>query len=157
METNTTPLLQWNAPAQPIIERTQKWYVTGGIIVLCIAAYGILANSWPLSVVSILCGAMYFLLRDHKPRETTFAVYETGALYDGQFHRWDTFEGFWILITPTRNELHLSYPNKKKNDVVIQMLDLPVDDTRLAIGSFLKELSDRKESLVDIFTRIAKL
>lgn len=157
METNTTPLLQWTAPVQPIVVRTQKWYVTGGVIVLAVAAYGILTNSWPLAVVSVLCGAMYFLLRDHKPRETTFTLYETGALYDGQFYRWDAFEGFWILITPTYNELHLCYPSKRKNDVIVQMTTLPPEETRLAIGSFLRELSDRKESLVDIFSRLAKL
>lgn len=157
METNTTPILQWNAPVQPIVERTQRWYVTGGIVVLAVAAYGILANSWPLAVVSVLCGAMYYLLRDHKPRETTCVIYENGAMYDGQFYRWDAFEGFWVLATPTHNELHLTYPSKRKNDLVIQITTLSVDETRILIGSFLKELTDRKETLIDIFTRIAKL
>lgn len=157
MDTNTNPIIQWNTPVQPIVERTQRWYVTGGIVVIAVAAYGILANSWPLAVVSVLCGAMYFFLRDHKPRETTCALYESGAMYDGKFYRWDTFEGFWILVTPTHNELHLSYPSKRRNDVVIQLPGVSADDVRLVAGSFLRELIDRKESLIDIFTRLAKL
>lgn len=156
MDTNTNPLFQWTAPVQPVIERGQRWYVIGGVTVLAIAAYGIITNSWPTAVVSILCGAMYFLLRDHKPRNTGCALYETGVMYDGTFHRWDSFAGFWILETPGYTELHLSYP-KAKRDVVIQMTGIAPDDMRLACGAFLKELTDKKESLIDIFTRIAKL
>ncbi len=156
METNTPPLLQWNAPVRPIVERTQKWYMVGGITVLVVASYGILTNSWPLAVVSVLCGAVYFLLRDHKPRETACALYESGVMYDGTFHRWDSFIGFWVLDTAEYTELHLSR-GEKKRDLIIQMPGIPADDMRVACGGFLRELTDRKESIIDIFTRIAKL
>lgn len=157
METNTQPLFQWTTPVQPHFERGHQWYVVAGTIVLIVAAYGILTNSWPLAIVAVLCGAMYFLMRDHKPRETVAAFYETGVLYDGQFYRWENFIGFWILETPVNTELHLCRRTKLKGDVVIQMTGLSADEMRIACGSFLTELTDRKESLIDIFSRLAKL
>jgi len=157
MDTNTTPLFQWNAPVQRIVERTRQWYVIGGIVVVAVAAYGILSGSWPLAVVSVLCGAVYYLLRDHTPRETTCAFYDTGVLYDGTFNRWEDFAGFWILETPTHNELHLVFASTRKADLIVQLLDLPIPEMKLTCGRFLMELTDRKESLIDIFSRIAKL
>lgn len=157
MDTNTTPLFQWNAPVQRIIERTRQWYVISGVVSLAIATYGILSGSWPLAVVSVLCGAIYYLLRDHTPRETTCAFFESGVLYDGKFNRWEEFSGFWILETPTHNELHLVFASKRKGDVIVQMLGLPVQNMKLLCGQFLTELTEKKESLIDIFSRIAKL
>lgn len=157
METNTPPFLQWNMPVQPHFERGHQWYLIAGTIVLAVAAYGIITNSWPLAVVSILCGGLYFILRDHTPRETTAALYEKGVLYDGSFHQWDEFVGFWILETPVYTQLRLCNRNKRKPDVAILMNGVSIDDMTLACGTFLPELTDRKETLIDIFSRLAKL
>lgn len=157
MDTTPTPLLEWSAPIQPIVIRTQRWYVIAGGVVLAVAAYGILSGSWPLAVVSILCGAIYFLLRNHTPRMAQCAFYEAGILYDGTFRRWEEFGGFWILQTPVNAELRLAF-RRSRGEVKIQMPDtMDPQALRLALGSFLTELTDRKESLIDIFTRIAKL
>lgn len=156
MESTQTPLFQWSAPVKPHFERGHRWYVVASTTVLVIAAYGILSGSWSIAVVAILCGAIYFLLRDHVPRQAQCAFYESGVFYDGQFYQWEQFAGFWILETPEYNELRLCY-SQKKNDLAIQMGTLSVEDMKLACGVKLTELTEKKESLIDIFSRLAKL
>lgn len=157
METNTPTLFEWKTPVQPHFERGRQWYAVAGTVVLAVSAYGILTNSWPLAVVSVLCGGLYFLIRDHKPSETTASLSETGVTYDGKFYPWGEFEGFWILETPVYTQLRLCNRVRRKQDVAILIENVSSDDVARACGAFLPELTDRKETLIDIISRLAKL
>lgn len=150
-------LASWQASVLPRHERSQRWYAIGGAVVLIGAAYGIFTGSWPFTVVVILCGAMYYLTRDHIPPLKTITILNTGVLLEQTFTRWEELSGFWILQAPEYTELHFVPLQKRRSDIVIQTNNQNINDLRLLIGQYISELTDKRESLLDTFIRLIKL
>jgi len=149
-------LMAWTAPSRPVRERTVQWYIGGGAVVLIGIVYGILSDSWPFSVVMLLSGAMYYLLRGHQPPLRTIVLMEQGCSLDGRFMNWSDMRGYWLLFTPEYTELHL-VPAGRREEIVLQTGDVNIADLRSALSSVLPELSDRKESMLDMIIRTCKL
>ena len=153
----TEILLSWKAPSIPVHQRTQRWYMTGGGVVVLGVVYGIYSNSWPFAIVMVLCGAMYFLLRGHQPPLKQCAITEQGVLLDSAFTRWDELSGFWFLPTPDYIELHFVPLAKRTADSVIQTGGMNIEMLRLMLASKIPELHEKRESFLDAFVRFCKL
>lgn len=152
-----TVLATWDAPILPRHERSRKWYMWGGGIVVAGAVYGILIGSWALTLVIVLCGAMYYLLRDHVPPSKTIVITNNGVLLEEVFTRWEDMKGFWILQTPGYTELHFVPVSKRRSDILIQTGEQNIEQLRMLIGTHISELTDKHENVLDAFIRIAKL
>lgn len=152
-----TPELQWSAPITAAHERTTRWYVTGGIVVFAIAAYGLLTGAWSIALVAVMCGAMYFLIRSHSFPDATMTITQNGATLNETYLPWSEAQGFWIMVTPAYAELHIVPKNPRRGEMVIQTgaLDLPtLHETLLRHAP---ELPEKRERLVDAIIRICKL
>ncbi|UPA22174.1 hypothetical protein K8942_03880 [Candidatus Peribacteria bacterium] len=152
-----TTLTSWQAPVLPRHERTKQWYIVGGVAVLIGAVYGILTGSWPFTIVILLCGAMYYLMRDHVPPLKTMTLTTGGVLLEKSFTRWEDLAGFWILETPGYTEIHFVPKAKRSSDILIQTNGQDLTQLRMLIGPYISELKDKKESLLDALVRTAKL
>lgn len=152
-----TPLLRWSAPVHPAHERTPRWYLIGGGIVLGVAAYGLLTGAWSLALVAVMCGAMYFLLRSHTFPDSTMLITQNGAKLDETFLSWQDAQGFWIMLTPEYEELHIVPRNPRSRELVIQTGDQELNRLRETIGAFIPELGDKRERFIDAIIRICKL
>jgi hypothetical protein len=152
-----TILLGWQATTVPVHQRTKRWYVTAGSLLLAGIAYGIITGAWSFSVVLVLCGALYFLLRNHVPDAKIIAFTPDGVLFDQQSLAYADIDGFWIIETPAYNQLHIRPKNRRKPDVVMQCGDTPTASVRSVLGQYCQEMKDKKETLVDILIRICKL
>lgn len=152
----STPVLAWESPARPVFERTKRWYTIAGVVVFAAAAYGILTGSWAFAIVSVLSGGMYVLIHDHKPGTIRIELHDSGVLLNGTFTRWDQLSGFWILETPGYNELRF-VQKRPRIRMVIQTGTQDLADLRMILGQRLPELTQMKESLVDIIIRLCKL
>src|SRR3989344_7617143 len=109
MDTHTNSLLlSWRAPARATHQRSERWYVLGGVFCLIFIAYGILTGAWSLSIVFATIPGLYFLLRSEKHRDHTVAVYESGIEFDGTLYQWDQCKEFWILTGEGYHELHVA-------------------------------------------------
>lgn len=153
----STPVLAWDAPARPIFERTKRWYVVAGIIVFVAAAYGIFSGSWSLSIVCVLAGGMYALIHDHQPGTSHVELHDSGIVLENVFTRWDEFSGYWILNTPTYSELRFVPKRSGHGRKAIQIVGQDHNQLRMILGQRLPELTQMKESLIDIFVRLCKL
>lgn len=152
-----TLLASWKAPVLPNHERTTRWYTVGGVMVLIGVVYGIITGSWPLAIVILLCGAMYYLMRDHVPPEKTITLTSGGVLLEQAFTRWEDLAGFWILETPGYNEIHFVPKAKRASDILIQTGAQDLTQLRMLIAPYISELKDKKESFLDALARTAKL
>lgn len=158
MDTNTKQtILSWRAPHDPTISRGRTWHVVGGTTVLSAAGYGILSGSWSLAVVALLCGALYFLLRDHAPQEHSIDITPGGLLLDDSFVQWQDIAGFWFLHTPAYTQLHLESARRDRKTLTFLTQNIPVADIRLALGAFIPELTGKRENLIDKIIRLCKL
>ncbi len=150
-------LLTWQAQVQPHFDRSKQWYQVAGGCVLAVAAYGIITKSWSLTIVTLLCGAMYYLIRDHVPAVKTITLMEGGVKLEEKFVSWENLAGFWFLQTPDYTELHFVPKTAKQSEFHIQTGTQDISGLRMLIGNHIPELADKKENLLDAFTRIAKL
>ena len=150
-------LLSWSARSQPHHDRSQRWYLVAGIVVLAGAAYGIVTGSWSLAIVLLLCGATYFLLRGHEPPQRAIAIFEEGIIFDGAFSPWQEFASYWLIRTPHYTELHIRRKNRRRGEVIIQLGTMDAEVVRFQLSRFLTENSEAQEGLLDIFIRVCKL
>lgn len=150
------PMLAWNAPSTAHHIRSERWYAIGGIAVILMAAYGIITGAWTFTVVIVLCGAMYVLLRGHTPPLKSIAFWEQGLLYERMFVRWQDIEGFWFTYARDFTELHFAKKTDEE-EIMIHVRDVDVEELRRTLSHFAPELNNKKERLLDVLIRICKL
>lgn len=150
------PLIAWQAPSAAHHIRTRRWYVIAGLAVLAMAVYGIVTGAWTFTVVILLCGAMYVLLRGHTPPSRSIEIYEHGVRYERTFIRWQDIAGFWFAHAHDFTELHLT---KKTDDeeIMIHVKDIELPQLHTLLSHFTPELTDKKENLLDVIIRLCKL
>lgn len=149
-------LLTWHAPVRAAPERSRQWYLTGGLIVVAVAAYGIVARDWSLSIVTVLCGAVYVLLHGHTPVPRTIVITGQGVFFDDTFHGYNDLRAFWLLQTTGNPELHITRRGRGGDLVILTGTTDPLF-IRSTLGKYLSEESDRQERMLDTFIRICKL
>ncbi len=157
MDTNIQPQLQWQAPRIANHERGRAWYLIGGALVIATTAYALLTGAWSLAIVSVLCGAMYFLVRDHSFGNATCILNDLGIELDGIFTPWSDVAGYWFLQLPEYTELHFTMKRPHSNDLRIQTGSLPINDLRAFMRDKSVELTDKREGFLDMLIRITKL
>lgn len=158
--TSAAPLrgeLRWEAPRHAVYERGTAWYAIGGTVILAVAAYGILSGAWTLALVALLCGALYFFVRDHKIPDSTCVLTELGVELDGVFMPWSSLKGFWFLQTPTFTEIRFTPKAPHAAVANIQIGQQSPNEIRAFLSGVTMELTDQKEGILDTFSRFAKL
>ncbi len=157
MDTNTQPQLQWQAPRIANHERSRTWYLIGGGIVIATTAYALMTGAWSLAVVSVLCGAMYFLVRDHNFGDSSCTINDLGVEIDGIFTPWTDIAGYWFLQLPDYTEIHFTMKRPHSNDLRIQTGTLSPNDLRAFMRERSVELTDKQEGFLDMLIRLTKL
>lgn len=150
------PIVSWEAPSANHHIRSERWYVIAGITALAMAVYGIVTGAWTFTVVILLCGAMYVLLRGHTPATRVISLYEHGVRYERTFIRWQDIAGFWFVHAHDFTELHLA---KKTDDdeIMIHVKGIELQELHTLLSHFTPELTDKHEKLLDVIIRLCKL
>ncbi len=151
------PLLDWSAPTHPVHERSARWYLLGSIAVLGMAAYGIISGNWTLSLLTVLIGGGYFLVRREPPVIRRIVVHDHGFEYDDLKIHWEECKEFWIVRTPNYTELHILRKRGIDRELVIQTANIDQTVIRSTLSHFLPIRPDQRERLVDICIRLFKL
>lgn len=157
MNTNTEPILQWSAPMKVTHERSDRWYLIGGLLCMSAIVYGIISGSFSLSVTFAMIAGLYYLVRNEKHPDHAIRINAMGVELDGNFHSWGDFKEFWILQGDTYYELHISTTKFLRPDIIIQTGNIDPHVIRDAIAQFLPMTDQKKERLLDAFIRFCKL
>ncbi len=174
MDTNTPPveaaptteknaplsgtILEWTAHSTPEHDRSPRWYLMGSMLVLAFAAYGIVSADWTLTVLTLLLGGTYFLVRRAPATMATIAIQDKGFLFNGTFVSWGDCSGFWMIHTPGWTELHIrSNRGVIKRDYIVQTADIDPNAISAILSHFLQQRSDQRERLIDRIIRLCKL
>ena len=151
------PSLSWSAPTAPMHDRSPKWYMYGALFVLACAVWGILTGNWTFTIVMLMTGGLYFLVRKAPVPISTITLTESGFIFDTEFTQWTDCESFWMVQTPAYAELRIRKKRGVLRNVVIQTGALPPQLIRDVLAKFLPESTDQGERLVDKIIRICKL
>lgn len=158
MDTNTLPsTITWQAPRVHNHERSPTWYLIGGIAVIACTVFGVLTGAWSLAIVCILCGALYFLVRDHQFPDISCTLTSTGVNMGETYMSWEQVKGYWFIVTPTYTELHIVPLAARMPDLVIQTGSIPIMDIRAFLSGKTKEMHEKQERIFDILLRLSKL
>ncbi|HVW66784.1 MAG TPA: hypothetical protein VHA78_03565 [Candidatus Peribacteraceae bacterium] len=150
-------LMSWQAPSRPHVDHSRRWYTVSGTLLVIGAVYGILTGSWSLTIVLVLSGMMYFLLRNHVPPLKSISITDKGVLFEQRFVSWTDLAGFWILETPGYCELHIVPKKPRQPEMVILTGAMNLEQLRVTIAPHIPELLDKRESFLDALIRITKL
>ena len=150
-------LLEWQTVDSRPHERSARWYLVGGIFVIAFAVYGLLEKSWTTTLLALLIGAMYFLLRNVKPRTIIVQITGLGVNVAGTFTPWNMLRDFWILVAEKHTELHLAPSRSFKGEIVVFVEQVDAADVRNTLLQFLPERTGMEERMLDYLARILKL
>ena len=152
----SAPVLAWEGLTRPVFERTKRWYTVAGAIVVLCTGYAIVTGAWSFAVVCVLACGMFVLVRDHVPHPVKVELHDSGVLFDGDFVRWDELSGFWILATPGYTELRF-VPKRRAHRMSVQTAGVDLAQLRMVLGQRIQELTEKRESLLDVFIRLGKI
>jgi hypothetical protein len=155
--TNTDPILMWEATAKVNHERSQNWYAVAGVITSTLIALGVLSGSWSFAIVFALIAALYFLVRNERHRTHTIRIYDYGIDFDGKMTPWTQWKHFWILRADNYHELHIAPLGALKQELVIQTGDTDPYTVRDTLAQFIPQIANQNERILDAFIRFCKL
>ena len=153
----STVILEWQSPDTITRKRGSKWYLIGGVFVLMFAAYGLVQGSWTTTVLALLIGGIYFLMRNTKPRILNIRITGMGISIEGELHQWNTLRDFWILIGQDHQELHLVRQGALGRELIIYLQSIDPSLVRETLLGFLPERSGMEERFFETIARILKL
>lgn len=158
-------LLEWWALNAHPHKRSPRWYAIGGVIVLMAAAYGLFEGSWILTILVLLMGGIYFLLRNQNPKKIVIRITGIGIQIEERILNWNQLKDFWILLGPDFSELHLTTQGVLQGETTILIKDseTPTDTAmdpgivRELLLKFIPERAGMQERFLDTIARLLKL
>lgn len=157
--------LEWQTLNAHPHERSARWYAIGGVFILMFAAYGLFEGSWLTTLVALLIGGIYFLLRNAKPKKITVRITGIGMQVEEKVTPWNQIKDFWILLEPLFAELHLAPSGAFQPEITVFIRDPETKASdapdpglvRETILRFLPERSGMQERSLDSIARLLKL
>ena len=147
----------WSAPSHHNHERSARWYLIGGCLILAIAIYGIIIGAWTVTIVSLLVGGTYFLTRREETPVKTIRIEREGVTFQDDFTPWGQCKEFWVVQTPLFNELHILRDARVRREIRLQTATIDVTLLRSILSQFLPMRTDQREHIVDVLIRLCKL
>ena len=128
--------------------------------ILGFVLWGIFTRDWwlvaPLAIVGVL--SIFFL---HKsPQIRTVEIYENYLHVGRRYYAWSDFEGYWFVYDERQAVAVINFEFKggQGKKLTLQMADLKPDTFRKVLSVVeLTELEEKKESLIDLWSRVLKL
>lgn len=124
---------------------------------MLIAAYGVLSGAWTLTIVALLLGGVYFLVRREKTPLKAVRIEQDGVQYEEIFLPWTQCKDFWLITTPAYTELHVARSGRLRSEISVQIGDIDPTTLRSTLSRFLPMRGDQRERMLDFIIRICKL
>ena len=159
-------ILEWQTLDSRTHERSTKWYLSGTIIIIGFASYGLFTASWITTILALLIGGIYFMLRNVKPKLIHAQITGMGIQIDTEFIPWNMCKDFWILVPTTKSghipeaekaELHIASQKLTKGETTVFIDGIDPGAVREALLQFLPERAGMQERFLDSIARLLKL
>lgn len=151
-------LLSWKTYLYPQYKKNTIWYIITAIIVILLALYGILTNSWTFSVVVIMGAGVYYTIHAQDNPLIEVVVSDMGIKVGTRVYPYTDIATFWLDYNPPYvSDLHLVLKNKYKQDITIQIHGVNPTNIRIALSRFLPEWEEREKNLGESITNLLGL
>lgn len=150
-------LLEWTFDEYERHERGTGWYAVAALVGAAFLAYAFATRNFLFAVLIVMVAVVIVLRTRHTPERIAVRVSPAGIELDGQLHRYDAVETFWIVEPEHGRPMLYIDPEGLKPRVGIPIDGVAVADVRAALAPYVRESADRDEPGSDILGKVLKL
>ena len=141
--------------------RGSLWIIVFSVFMFGVAIWSYLSDpktGWVTALTLFLALAMYFYMHRNGREKHSITVFQNGIFIDQVFVSFVDLEGFWFIYDQTASIITLEQKGKTRSRIQLQLGEESPETLReVFAGLDLLELTDRQESLVDLWIRALKL
>lgn len=155
-------IFSWTAHDYHPHERGTIWMIMFCSVLGGAAAWSIYSDpqwGWVAAVTMLLFAAAYFWIHRNGHEDHEIRCFQRGILIDNtRYIKWIDFEGFWFVYDQSVSVINLEYNGDKGRKLTLQMSENDPEFFRQNLENIeIKELEEKRESLMDLWIRALKL
>jgi len=154
-------MFYWEAFDYQPHRRGWVWYVLFTLVIFGSAAVALVFSptNWPVSLALCVAGGAYAFAHRNGEKVHQVSVFENGIFIGQRFLPFSELEGYWFVYDQTAAIINFQFKSKRDKKISLQMGTNTPDMFReyFSVLDKLPELTDKKEGLVDLWTRALKL
>lgn len=151
-------LLFWKAPEFINHERSFKWFLGAGTLVLMLIVYAIISGSATMAIAFVVLAGVYYITHNQEPKIVDIHVTDLGIYVDETFYPYNQINSFWIVYhPPVVQTLNLRLSGKAGQKVVIQLDRQNPAELKNVLSEYIPEIEGQGESTIDSFIRLLRL
>lgn len=151
-------VMSWTAPEYIQHEKGKIWKITALSLVIISAVLGYFFNALTFSIAIIVFAFVYYLVNSDKAKLVEVVISEIGIKVGNRNYPYSKIRGFWIIYDPPRlTTLNIWADGEINSHIVIQLNELNPAEIREYLIKKIPEMKNKKETMVDIFTRLLRI
>ena len=159
-------LLSWPISEYEKHQRSWRWYLAAGIIVLILSGLSIFTPNFLfdtpnyLFLIIIILSAVIMIVINALSEEVDFTLTTEGIIIGGRFYDYDRFKDFCVIYKPRENlkVLYLEFSSRLRPRLSVSLQNANPLEVREILLNFLPEdLNRTDESNTDFFSRWFKV
>ena len=149
----------WETPEYAHHEKSNKWYMVAGGILLFFVLIGIFTGSASMAIAFLLLGGVYYISHQKKPKHIHVIISELGINFGHRYYPYNIIDSFWVLYQPP----HLTTLNLKLNKGAMRVISIELSkeispgDLRDYLLTQVPEQEGKEEGFIDAISRKFKL
>lgn len=150
-------IILWTAPEFLRYRRGLIWKTAAFLLFACIMLFAFLQKAWSFGLVMLVSVAVYYLLQRERPRNLEVKISDIGIKVGQRQYPFTRIKGFWIIYEPPFATLNISVSGDLAANISIQLAHQDPAVLRNFLLHKIPELEGKKESFLDLITKILKI
>jgi hypothetical protein len=153
-------LFTWEAYDYHPHQRGWVWLLVFCAITFGGALWALWSGDWIMALTFFVVAAVYFYTHRQGNEVHQVHLTEKGILIDGRdFFYWEKLAGYWFIYDETVSVINFQFDDQKRDrKISLQMGEVEPDTFReIFEKADFTELTNKKESLMDLWIRALKL
>jgi hypothetical protein len=151
-------IFSWEAKDFERASIDTKWYVVASVLIVALIGYSVWQRDWfVIGIIVVVSAVMFWYIFSVKPKNVSYKITPVGIHVDGRLYPFSEIHSFWMVYNDRVKSLYIAFTKKYLPTLVVGLENI---DPVILKGFLLKKIPEqekRGESLVDKFTRIARL
>lgn len=152
-------LLKWTFLEFKHPHRSQRWWVTAGIVTFALVLYAVLTANFLFALIILIAAVLLINEYRRQPRHLECHITATGVAVGKKFWRYNELQNYWIAYHPPEvTNLYLLPKNPLDPRITVPLTNMNPLNIRQLLNKYLEEdLSREDEPTSEALTRFLKL
>jgi hypothetical protein len=132
--------LEWTAPEHMYTQKTTDWYWIVAIVSATLTLLSILLGNTLFGILILVSSFTLALHASHPPKIIDIKVTDKGVQAGSTLYPYGSLESFWIEEKELHPRILLKSESKLAPYIVILLGDVPAEDIRQVLDTYLHEI-----------------